>query len=121
MNREPTDPTKTAQLTACVTRRIALRVLALHAGLVSLGVFASGMSAAAIPSADCKFYCKNKERRKARQRCYDRCNSAIERCWATPECVAEQVCGHARCMTICTSDAECLPGSHCQDGACVRI
>jgi hypothetical protein len=77
MNRERTQLTIATQLATQVTRRSAMRDLALLSGLVSSGVFGVGMPAAAGPSADCKFQCKKKDRRKARRRCYDRCNSAI--------------------------------------------
>jgi hypothetical protein len=121
MNRETTHHTLVSQSTRRTSRRAALRDIALHSGLVSLGVLASGMAAEAAPSADCRFYCKKKDRRKARRRCYDRCDRAMERCRANPECVAEQICGNVRCMMICQSDSDCQSGSHCQNGACVSI
>lgn len=103
------------------TRRKVLRQIARHSGLVLLGAVSSGNPVAAGPSADCKFHCKKKARRKARRRCYDRCNHVSERCQGNPDCVAEQMCGDARCMTLCSSDTECFPGGNCQDGACVGI
>lgn len=121
MNRETTNCTTAKHLTSLTSRRKALRDIALHSGLVTLGVFASGMSAGAVPGPDCRFYCKKKDRRKARRRCYDRCDRAMERCRANPECVAEQICGNVRCMMNCQSDSDCQSGSHCQNGACVSI
>jgi hypothetical protein len=121
MKRMLTDISKPVTPASVVTRRIACREIALRSGLVSLSFLSRGMSAAAGPSAACKVYCKKKDRQKSRRRCNARCDRAAARCRANPDCVAEQVCGHERCMTVCTVDAECQPGSHCQNGACVRI
>src|ERR1041384_3226214 len=83
------------------TRRAALREIARHSGAVLASAIAFPMVAAAVPLKDCKFYCKKKANRKSRQRCNDRCNKAAALCHADPTCIAEQVCGQARCMTIC--------------------
>lgn len=56
------------------SRRATLRGLARAAGGTLLGAFGLHVPAAAGPSADCKFYCKKKSHRKARRRCYQRCN-----------------------------------------------
>lgn len=118
MNRNLIHPTIVAEQTALATRRSILRDLAMQSGLVSLAIL-SPSAAVAGPSLDCKFHCKKKARRKARRRCYDRCNRAMARCHA--DCVAEQVCGDRRCMTLCESDTDCQPGRQCQDGACREI
>lgn len=79
MNSGTLHATLAAELRTRLPRRPALRKLVFHSrltGLAAFGVFASGNSSAAGPSADCKFSCKKKEHRKARRHCYDRCNNA---------------------------------------------
>ena len=119
MNQTTTHTLIVPQGTPSASRRSILRAIATLGGLMSLGVLEPSASVVAGPSADCKFHCKKKARRKARRRCYDRCNSALGRCQANAACVAEQVCGDARCMTLCEPDTDCQPGRRCQDGACI--